>query len=154
MSSNPARIGSRPALPAAGRAPRQGTPSRVDVGPMAAWRTRAPGELGGLEATALARLLATTSILGEPRWPSARNGDAAAAAALAIRHVRSCGADSAASDLVMGNLLLLAEQGDPTAPAVIAYALRALARRRTGNRRLLRLAARWARPRRRKSRRR
>ncbi|MCG5248245.1 hypothetical protein [Methylorubrum extorquens] len=47
----------------------------------------------------------------------------------------------------MVNLLLLAERGDPTAPAVIAYALRALARRRAGDRGLLRLAARWARPR-------
>ncbi|HEV2542089.1 MAG TPA: hypothetical protein VGU70_04925, partial [Methylobacterium sp.] len=100
------------------------------------------------------RLLATTSILGETRWSAARDGDAAAATALAIRHVRTCGAASVASDLVMGNLLLMAERGDATAPAVIAYALRALARRSADERRLMRLAARWARPRMRKSRRR
>ncbi len=147
MRSDPARILSCPAGQRAGRASRRGASRRVDAGPLAAWRTRAPGELGRLEETALARLLAAISLLGEPRWPAARSGDAAAAAAIAIRHVRSCGADSSASDLVMVNLLLLAERGDPTAPAVIAYALRALARRRAGDRGLLRLAARWARPR-------
>ncbi|GBU15887.1 hypothetical protein AwMethylo_01020 [Methylobacterium sp.] len=149
MSSKTACIHSGPDVMHAGRASRRTPSIRVDAGPMAAWRTRAPGSLGGSEAMALARLLASTSILGEPRWPAARNGDAAAAAALAIRQVRACGADSVASDLVMGNLLLLAERGDPTAPTVIAYALRALARRGAGDRRLLRLAARWARPRRR-----
>lgn len=154
MGSEPALIHSCPDVPQAGRASRQTASTRVDEGPMAAWRTCAPGCLGGPEAKALARVLAVTSILGEPLWPAATGGDAAAAAALAIRQVRTCGADSAASDLVMGNLLLLAERGDATASAVIAYALRALARRRAGDRRLLRLAARWARPRKRESRRR
>ena len=118
----------------------------MDAGPAAAWRTHAPGALGPSEAAELARMVASASILGEPLWLSARTGDAAAAVAVAIRHVRSCGADSTASDLVMGNLLLMAERGAASAPPVLAFALRALARRRAGDRRLSRLAALWNRP--------
>ncbi|ACB82183.1 MULTISPECIES: hypothetical protein [Methylobacteriaceae] len=154
MASEPGRVVSTSVLRHAIRTPRRGVPPVVEVGVVAAWRTYPPGRLDRAEATALARLLATTSILGETRWSAARDGDAAAATALAIRHVRTCGAASVASDLVMGNLLLMAERGDATAPAVIAYALRALARRSADERRLMRLAARWARPRMRKSRRR
>jgi hypothetical protein len=154
MASEPGRVVSCSVLRRAIRTPRRGVPPRVEAGVVAAWRTYPPGRLDRAEATALARLLATTSILGETRWSAARDGDAAAATALAIRHVRTCGAASVASDLVMGNLLLMAERGDATAPAVIAYALRALARRSADERRLMRLAARWARPRMRKSRRR
>ncbi|ACK86421.1 hypothetical protein [Methylorubrum extorquens] len=152
MASEPGRVVSCSVLWRAIRTPRRGVRPGVEAGVAAAWRTYPPGRLDRAEATALARLLATTSILGEPRWSAAR--DAAAATALAIRHVRTCGAASVASDLVMGNLLLMAERGDATAPAVIAYALRALARRSADERRLMRLAARWARPSMRKPRRR
>lgn len=119
------------------------TGDRAGAGPLVAWRTRLPGSLDPGEAAALGRLLAATCILGEPRWRDARSGDRAAAVALAIRHARAFGSDTAASDLVMANLLLLAEGGDATAPVVMAYGLRALARRRPGDRCLVRLANEW-----------
>lgn len=119
---------------------------RTADGPLAAWRTVPSGQLGETEAAALAAAVSCTGILREPLWNKAKRGDAAAAAALGIRYARACGADSSASDLVMGSLLLLARRGDATAPAVIALALRALARRRPDDPRLPELAARWARP--------
>lgn len=127
---------------------------RSDAGPMAAWRTCAPGRLRSGDAARIERLLATTSILREPQWEAARAGDTAAAVAVAIRQVRSCRADSASADLALSNLLLVAERGAAGAGPVMDLALRTLARRRAGDRRLMRLAALWARPRRRVPRRR
>ncbi|MFC6050446.1 hypothetical protein ACFPYM_21675, partial [Methylobacterium hispanicum] len=71
MASEPGRVVSTSVLRHAIRTPRRGVPPVVEVGVVAAWRTYPPGRLDRAEATALARLLATTSILGETRWSAA-----------------------------------------------------------------------------------
>lgn len=114
-------------------------------GPLSVWRRRDPASLTGNDLSGLVTLVGSTAMWGEPRWAAARRGDPAAAAAVALDHVRRCGADSTASDLVMCNLVLLAAAGDATAPVVIAHALAALARRRPRETALPALAAGWIR---------
>ncbi len=133
------RIGSRLAPGMHGSGPER------HRGPLSVWRRRDPASLTGNDLSRLLRLVGSTAMWGEPRWTAARRGDPAAAIAVALDHVRRCGADSTASDLAMCNLVLLAAAGDATAPVVIAHALAALARRRPGDAALPALAAGWIR---------
>ena len=111
------------------------------------WRTREPGRIGRGAVTDIARAVGSTAILHERRWGAAKDGDAAAAAAMAIDRLRRHGPVGPIVDLVMGNLVVLAKRdGDPTAPVIIAHALRALARREADGGRLADLAEAWAGP--------
>ena len=112
--------------------------------PLTLWRTRAPPEIAKSDVTALAGAVAATAILHERRWPAARAGDPAAAAAVAIDRIRHHGPEGPLADLVMGNLLVLAHRdGDPTAGVVLSHALRALSRSRPGHGELARIARAW-----------
>lgn len=112
--------------------------------PLSLWRTREPTRIRTDEATGLAAALAADSISGDPRWAAARAGDPAAAVAVAIDQIRQGQLEGPRADLVMGNLVLLALAGDPTARVVLDHGLRALAREHPGRQRLPRLRAAWA----------
>lgn len=96
---------------------------------LAAWRSGNLGALRPCEAVALERMLRKTGLLREPRWRAALQGDAAAAVAIALDHVRKRAGGGTTTDLVMSNLLVLAVKGDATASTVIAHVVGMLARR-------------------------
>jgi hypothetical protein len=124
---------------------RRKRPRHPPGGLLAAWRTRPPGSVTRREAGRIAALLAATEILHEPRWRAARNGDAAAAAAVAIDRLRRSDFGSRPVDAVMSNLLVLAVRGDATAPVILAHALAASARLAPADATLARLAGQWRR---------
>lgn len=114
---------------------------------LALWRTRGPSGIGAADVSALAEAVAGTAILRERRWPAARAGEPAAAAAVGIARLRGGRLGGPLDDLVMSNLVVLAcRDGDPTARVVLAHALRALARRRPERAGLSLLADAWAGP--------
>lgn len=119
---------------------RQGRPARD---PLTLWRTTDPARISRADVDRIARRLATTDILHERRWGKARAGDAAAAAAIAIDHLRGRRERTVLSDLILGNLVVLAWRGDATAPVVIAHALHAFGRIDPADPVLPRLAACW-----------
>lgn len=114
--------------------------------PLPLWRTRDPADITASEVSALADALSTVAILRERRWPAARAGDPAAAAAVAIDRIRRHGPEGPLADVVMGNLVVLAHRdASPTARLVLALALRSLARLHPGRTDLDRIAEGWAR---------
>ena len=113
------------------------------VCPLALWRTRDPARISPAEVLRLARTVAGTEILHERRWREARAGDAAAAAAIAIDHLHRRTAWTPLTDVILGNLVILALRGDPTAAVVIAHALRTFGRLDPAGRTLGGLSARW-----------
>lgn len=113
--------------------------------PLTLWRTTDRARISRADVGRLARRLAVTEILHERRWPRARAGDAAAATAIAIDHLRGLREANRISDLVLGNLVVLAMRGDATAPVILAHALRTIGRFDPTNPALLRLADCWSR---------
>lgn len=111
--------------------------------PLALWRTRDPARISTAEVLRLARTVACTEILHERRWRAARAGDAAAAAAVAIDHLHRRTVRTPLTDLILGNLVVLALRGDPTAAVVIAHALRTFGRLDPGGAALVGLSGRW-----------
>lgn len=111
--------------------------------PLTLWRTTHPARITRADVDSIARRLAATEILHERRWRRARAGDAAAAAAIAIDHLRGLREGNALSDLVLGNLVVLAVRGDATAPVILSHALSTLGRIDPTDSRLPRLAASW-----------
>ncbi|MEE7493297.1 hypothetical protein [Methylobacterium oryzae] len=118
---------------------------RTRACPLPLWRTRGPSAITAAEVRVLADAISATAILHEPRWPAARAGDSAAAAAVAIDRIHRQGPEGPLADLVMGNLVVLARRdGDATARVILAHALRSLARRYPGRTDLHRIADGWA----------
>jgi hypothetical protein len=117
---------------------------RIDD-PLGLWRTTHPARISRTDVDRIARRLATTEILHERRWRVARAGDAAAAAAIAIDHLRGRHERTVLSDIILGNLVVLAGRGDATAPVIIAHALRAFGRIEPADTDMIRLAACWTR---------
>jgi hypothetical protein len=118
--------------------PRSGTPLTL-------WRTTEPARITSSQVAQLAKRVAATEILHERRWNAARNGDAAAAVAVAMDHLHRRGGRTSLTDVIVGNLVLLALRGDATAPVVIAHALHALGRLDPVDADLPRLARLWSR---------
>ncbi|SFM32751.1 hypothetical protein [Methylobacterium pseudosasicola] len=115
--------------------------------PLPLWRTLDPSDITEEDVTALARAVAATAILHERRWPAARAGDPATAAAVAIDRIHRHEPEGPVFDVVMGNLVVIARRrGDQTARVVLAHALRSLARRHPRRPDLRRIAERWAGP--------
>lgn len=113
--------------------------------PLPLWRTRHPSAITAAETGMLADAISATAILHERRWPAARAGDSAAAAAVAIDRIHRQGPEGPLSDLIMGNLVVLARRdGDATARVILAHALRSLARRHPERGDLHRIADGWA----------
>ncbi|WP_238296802.1 hypothetical protein [Methylobacterium soli] len=97
---------------------------RVSDNVLALWRSWNPIAINGREAGQLAQLISATEILHERRWRAARDGDPAASAAVAIDHLHRARTWSPLTDVIMGNLILRAWEGDATAPVIIDLALR------------------------------
>lgn len=114
--------------------------------PLALWRTMEPARITAPRIARLAKRIAAVEILHERRWTAARNGDAAAAVAIAVDHLHRRAGGSSLTDSIIGNLVLLAVRGDATAPLIIAHALNALGRHDPANADLPRLAQLWSRP--------
>ncbi|WP_447679844.1 hypothetical protein [Methylobacterium mesophilicum] len=121
-----------------------GRKRRPGVGPLVLWRTRTPEAVSPDELNALQRALPTLAILGDRRWPAARAGDPAAAAAAAIERIGRDGPVGIPADIVLSNLFLVALGGDATARLVLAHAIRRLSRRRPELTNLPRIARAWA----------
>lgn len=135
-----------PAADASGRPVRERRRrSRRAGDPMALWRTTEPARISSADVERIAGCIARTEILHERRWGMARTGDAAAAVAIAIDHLARLRDGSPLSDLILGNLVVLARRGDSTAPMILAHALRTLGRIDPANSDLPRLAACWSR---------
>jgi hypothetical protein len=115
--------------------------------PLTLWRTTDPARISRADVGRIARRLANAEILHERRWGKARAGDAAAAAAIAVDHLRGLRERNNLSDLIIGNLVVLAGRGDATAPVILAHALRTIGRLDPADPEPMRLAALWSRPR-------
>lgn len=103
-------------------------PTRSRACPLPLWRTQYPFAITKAEVGALANAISAISILHDHRWPAARAGDPAAAAAVAIDLIHRQGPEGPLADVVMGNLVVLAHRdGNPTARVILAHALRSLA---------------------------
>lgn len=89
------------------------------------WRTRPPEDFSGADVITLAQALARTAILGEPRWPQARQGIFAPAADLALP-ILPIVPLTPLIDLILSAVLLCALRGDPRAAFVLILALRTL----------------------------
>jgi hypothetical protein len=88
------------------------------------WRTRAAQTFGPQCHIELEATLGQIGLLGEPRWASAQNGDAAAAIGIAIPAIRGESTGSFRLDVVMSSVLLSALRGSEAASLVLAFALR------------------------------
>ena len=113
--------------------------------PLAVWRTMEPERISDSQIARLAKRISAIEILHERRWAAARNGDAAAAVAIAVDHLHRRTGPTQLADVILGNLVLLAVRGDATAPLIIGHALRALGRQDPANANLPRLAQLWSR---------
>jgi ABC-type protease/lipase transport system fused ATPase/permease subunit len=111
--------------------------------PLTLWRTRDPARISPAEVLRLAKLLAAIEILHERRWKAARTGDAAAAAAVAMDHLHGRASRTRLTDVILGNLVVLAFGGDATAGVIIAHALETFGRLDPTDPALTQLARRW-----------
>jgi hypothetical protein len=107
----------------------KGLPVRVwpcdDDHPLRWWRTCTAGSFPPLAWTELQAALSGTSIISEPRWAAARQGDAAAAVGIAMPMIPVV-AIMLKVDLVMSAVLLNALKGNAASAAVLAHALQTL----------------------------
>jgi hypothetical protein len=96
----------------------------LDETPLACWRTCSMSSFDAECHTSLRQVLTQVSLLREPRWNAARDGDAAAAIGIAIPAIADETFSLPCLDLLMSSVVLCALSGDPAAAVVWAYALR------------------------------
>lgn len=108
------------------------------------WRVVAPRALGPATARSLRLVLGGIEPpFGRRHWDAVMRGDPAAMARVSITALRVGGPAGAGADAVASALLMRALAGDRTAPAILAGALRKLARLRPDDTHLPVLAEQW-----------
>ena len=109
------------------------------VYPLTLWRTLDAQQFSSRDVKSLRALLAKTSLLGQPKWAAAVNGDAPAAVAVAVSFIP---ADELTLplDLAMTALIACAVEGDPGAAIVVSNILLNL---RSASPRHQQIAASW-----------
>lgn len=108
------------------------------------WRVVGPRALGPSTARSLWLVLGGIEPpFGRRHWDAVMRGDPAAMARVSITALRVGGAACSGADAVASALLMRALAGDRTAPAILAAALRKLARLRPDDAHLPMLAEQW-----------
>ncbi len=108
------------------------------------WRVVGPRALGPATARSLRLVLVGIEPpFGRRHWDAVLRGDPAAMARVSITALRVGGPAGTGADAVASALLMRALAGDRTAPAILAVALRKLARLRPGDAHLPMLAEQW-----------
>jgi hypothetical protein len=101
--------------------------ARADAGqpvpPLHWWRSRPADIFAQSHIKALRRAVIGIGLLGEPRWPAAAGGDAAAAIGIALRAAARSDIVGPQRDLVMTALLRCALAGNPAAALVLSHVL-------------------------------
>ena len=92
------------------------------VYPLTLWRTLDAQQFGSRDVKSLRALLAKTSLLGQPKWAAAVNGDASAAVAVAVSFI-PVDELTLPLDLAMTALIACAVEGDPGAAIVASNIL-------------------------------
>jgi hypothetical protein len=93
------------------------------VPPLHWWRRLPAPAFTGVHVAVLRRAVAGIFIIGEPSWPAAAKGDAAAAIGVVLRDIKRCRWPSPGFDLVMSALLRCAIEGSTSAALAMEYAL-------------------------------
>jgi hypothetical protein len=107
--------------------------------PLAWWRTMKAEKFDVTTAVVMREAISTIAIIDEPMWRAAANGDAAAAAGLALR-LHPDRATPLAFDLVMTAVAACAAEGNATACLVMS---RVVPRRRGSGKKEARIATSW-----------
>jgi hypothetical protein len=93
------------------------------VPPLQWWRRLTAHTFTGMHVATIQRAVAGITIINEPCWPAAANGNPAVAVGVALRSIRRSCIPSPGFDLVMSALLRCAIEGSTTAALVLRYAL-------------------------------
>jgi hypothetical protein len=109
------------------------------LSPLALWRTMKAETFDAATAVVMREAISTIAIIDEPTWRAAANGDAAAAAGLALR-LHPDRATPLAFDLVMTAVAACAAEGNATACLVMS---RVVPRRRGAGTKDARIATSW-----------
>ena len=103
------------------------SPSPADgphsVPPLQWWRRLPAPAFTGVHVATIRRAIAGISIINEPCWPAAANGDPTPAIGVALRAMKRHRILSPGFDLVMSALLRCAIEGSTAAALVLEYAL-------------------------------
>jgi len=93
------------------------------VPPLQWWRRLTAHAFTGMHVATIQRAVAGITIINEPCWPAAANGNPAAAVGVALRTIKRRRIPNPGFDLVMSALLRCAIEGSTTAALVLQYAL-------------------------------
>jgi hypothetical protein len=94
-----------------------------DIPPLHWWRSLPASAFTAAHLAVIRRAIAGFSYIGEPRWPLAAKGDAAAAVGVALRAIKHHEKPTPSIDLVMSALVRCAIEGSHTACLVLDHAL-------------------------------
>jgi hypothetical protein len=122
-----------------GAAKRARIPATPFTLPLTWWRTMKAETFDAAMAVVMREAISTIAIIDEPTWRAAANGDAAAAAGLALR-LHPDRATPLAFDLVMTAVAACAAEGNATACLVMS---RVVPRRRGAGKKEARIATSW-----------